>query len=235
MRKRAWLCVLLIFSTMCLATACKRQYYSHKQTNEALKTLEVIFKRGQICYAMPEGGEDRSMYVFSAAGQSVLDQEENVISNAELKPGMLVDIAYDGYILETYPMQFSGIDSIRIKETHANNVDFLFNQINGMFPSTKPSDNTHWEILFEGDDFLGSAEKIALEYFLKETWTGASVTVAPDHDMGVDTGTITLNFSDVTTNSLNMDITINANDEETKTPRTKKTHAILQGCTWMTV
>ena len=235
MRKRAWLCILLIFSTMCLMTACRQQYYSHKQTNEALKTLEVIFRRGQICYAMPEGGEDRSMYVFSSAGQSVINADGETISNAELKPGMVVDISYDGYVLETLPMQFSGIESIRIKETHANNVDFLFNQINGMFPSTKPSDNTRWEILFEGDDFLGSAEKMALEYFLKETWTGASVTVAPDHDLGVGTGTITLSFSGVTSNSLNMDITIQDGEEEESTPRTKKTQAILQGCTWMTI
>ena len=234
MRKRAWACILLIFSVNVLASSCKQQYYSHKLTNRVERTLEVIFKRGQVCYGMPEEGDDKSMFVFTSAGQPVFDEQGQSISHTEIMPGTIVNVKYDGYELETYPKQFSGIEEIHVNGYHSNNVDFLFTQINGMFPSTKPNDNTRWEIRFEGEDFLNVAEKTALEYFLKENWTGASVTVMPKDTPVAGFGRITIHFSEATEKTLSMEITID-NGQEGSKPSTKATHATLQGCTWMTV
>lgn len=234
MRKRAWACALLILSTSMLAASCRQQYYSHKLTNRVERSLEVIFKRGQVCYGMPEEGEDKSMFVFSSAGQPVFDSEGQSISHTEIKPGSIVNVKYDGYELETYPKQFSGIEEIHLSGCHSNNVDFLFTQINGMFPSTKPNDNTRWEIHFEGESFLNEAEKTALEYFLKENWTGAAVTVVPKDTPVVGTGYITVNITEAKDKSLSLEITIDDVQEGSK-PSTKKMHAILQGCTWMII
>lgn len=217
-----------------LAASCRQQYYSHRLTNRVERTLEVIFKRGQVCYGMPEEGDDKSMFVFSSAGQPVYDADGQSISHTEIKPGTVVNVRYDGYELETYPKQFSGIEEIHINGCHSNNVDFLFTQINGMFPSTKPNDNTKWEIYFEGESFLNEAEKTALEYFLKESWTGATVTVVPKDTPVTGIGRITVRFAEAQESSLSMEITIEDSQEGSK-PSTKKTQAVLQGCTWMTI
>lgn len=212
-------------------TGCSQKPYSSVHTDTMERTLEIVYKRGQTCYAIDPEDENSKLYAFTAAGQPVFDQNNQSATGTGLLPGMLVNVEYDGYILETSPSQFSGISRITICDTRANNVDFLVSQISGMFPSTKPEGADEWEIGFGGDELLSSSEKAALEFILREDWAGASVTVEPGQMADPDRGRIYVECSNLAQNG--MDLTIVVNDGTM--PMTKAMHVELIGGLWTIV
>ena len=210
------------------SAACSKRRGSRSSKNVTECMLEIVYKKGQMCYAIDPDTEELNLFVFSAAGQPVYDAKEQASSGSILLPGMVVSVEYDGYILETYPSQFSGISKISIRDTKANNVDFLVSQISGMFPSTKPSGALDWEIAFSGDTPLSPGEKRALEYILKENWAGASVTVEPQQDEP-DVGRILIDFQNVKTDSMDILITVN---DGLNAEMVKELHPVLKDGIW---
>ncbi len=231
MRKNIWIPVVLILSLFLFSTSCRQAIYSKKITNSTSCLLEIVYKRGQVFYATDPDTDLVDLYVFTSAGQPIYDQSGNTVSSTLLKTGQLVNVSYDGYILETYPRQLSGISAITIEGCKSNRVDFLITQISGMFPSTKPADNNNWDIIFKGDDFLKDNEKRIMEYILKENWIGSQVTVIPQEESIAGKGQISVNISNLTDNSADLEIIVDAGIEGSA-PLIRDLHATLTDGTW---
>jgi len=231
MRKNIWSTILLIFVLILFPTSCRQAVYSKKVTNKTDCLLKIVYKRGQYFYATEPDSQDTKLYVFTSAGQPVYDQEGNSASATLLKTGQIVNISYDGYILETYPLQLSGISAITVKGVNSNSIDFLVTQISGMFPSTKPAANDNWEIVFKGDNFLADNEKRIMEYILKENWIGAQVTVVPEEEPDEAKGQIQVICSNLTEDSVDLELIVKSADPES-TPSERKLHAYLSDGSW---
>lgn len=63
-----------------------------------------------------EGANGADIYRISAENTELFDRNGKQADISKLKTGMLVDIYYDGAVMESFPMQVGGIKSIRIRE-----------------------------------------------------------------------------------------------------------------------
>lgn len=193
MRKHVIFSLILTLCVLFSCAACQ----SPTPTEESIPTtkveLEIVYKSNQLCYAVMHQGDDICLYQFNAAAQPITDIEGHPATAVDLLPGMIVSVEYDGYILETYPAQFSGVSGIHVIGKYANSVEFLGSMISAMFPSTSPEDVERWEIAFSGDEFLSPKEKRALEFLMGEEWLGARVSVEPEQSYTKKTGHIVVN------------------------------------------
>ena len=162
MRKCFFRSLIIILCVLFACSACQSPTNTKETSPTTKVALEIVYKKNQICYAITSSGSDMALYSFNAAAQPIFDQDGKSSTATDLQPGMLVSLEYDGYILETYPAQFSGVSSIRVTGVHANSVEFLGSLVSGMFPSATPEEVERWEITFSGDDFLSAKEKRAL-------------------------------------------------------------------------
>ncbi|MBP5491946.1 MAG: hypothetical protein J6Y08_03795 [Clostridiales bacterium] len=232
MQKQRIISFLLVLVMLLSLTSCKKKSLTQTSSVSAKRHMEIVYKRGQTCYAIDPESDEPSLYVFSLAGQPVFDQDDSPVSSTTLVPGMLVEVSYDGYILDSYPSQFSGINKIAVRERRANNVDFLVAQISGMFPSTKPDENNLWEIAFGGTTYLTHVEQKALEYILRENWTGATVTVEPQEEKAFGSGSIQVNFMDIQDDTMELEIIVDDGSGE-NLPETKRIIASCATGSWV--
>lgn len=182
MRKRAVLCILLVLCMLLPCTSCDAMATQDTIVKTRINLL-IVLKNNQICYAVPQNGSNNVFYSFNAAAQPIYDIEGKAATAADLTPGMLVTLEFDGYVLETYPAQFSDVSGIWVTGVRANNVEFLTNLISGMFPSTSPEEVERWQVSFEGGyQFLKPNEMRALEFILQEQWTNSGIKVEKDKD-----------------------------------------------------
>lgn len=190
MRKSFFRSFIIILCVLFSCAACQSPTNT-KETSPTTKVdLEIVYKRNQLCYSIMTQGTNTTLYTFNAAAQPIFDQQGKPITATDLVPGMLVSLEYDGYILETYPEQFSGVSSIRVTGVDSNSVEFLGSLISGMFPSATPEEVERWEITFSGDEFLSEKEKRALEYKFREEWSDTDVLVNPEESRTKKTGHI---------------------------------------------
>lgn len=190
MRKHLFCSLLLTLCVLFSCAACQ-SLTNTKETEPTTRVdLEIVYKRNQLCYSVMENGDDTTLYVFNAAAQPIFDLEGKSATAMDLLPGMTVSLEYDGFVLETYPAQFSGVSEIQVTGQKANSVEFLGSLISGMFPSATPDELERWEITFDGDEFLNAKEKKALEYKMQEEWKGANVVVEPSEQYLSKTGHI---------------------------------------------
>ena len=200
--------ILLILCVIFSCVSCAKPTTSEETQPTTTIDLQIVYKNNQFCYSIIENGNDTSLYMFNAAAQPIFDIYGLSATAADLAPGMKVSLEYDGYVLETYPLQFSGVSSIRVTDLGANNVEFLSSMISGMFPSSTPSEIEQWEVTFSGDEFLNAKEKRALEYFLNQKWEGAAIKVEPtEEEMKKNSGRIAI----TTTNNPDETVTLKVN------------------------
>ena len=182
-RRSRWM-ILILCSGMLLLPSCRRTSPTNEEKDKTRIELEILYKKNQLCYAIANSEEDTSLYSFNPAGQPIFDQDGQAVTAWALSPGMVVSLEYDGYILETFPCQFSDVSEVRITGSESNNVDFLASQISEMLPSSKDAAHTHWAVSFDGEAFLNSREKRALKMILEDRFEGATVTVEADKEEG---------------------------------------------------
>ena len=231
MRKHLIRSIILTLCVLFVCCACQ----SPKNTKDTQPTkkvdLEIVYKRNQLCYSVMAQGDDTSFYVFNAAAQPIFDTEGNAITAMNLTPGMLVSVEYDGYILETYPAQFSGVSEIRVTGMYANSVEFACSLLSGMFPSAMPDDIERWEIFFEGENFLSAKEKKALEYIIGEEWGGADIVVDPEQSHTKKTGHITITTSKAGDDSITLKTLVDSGVEGS-TPAERTMTVSIQDGKW---
>ena len=96
-----------------------------------------------------EKADTVELFSLPLKGLNLLDAKNKSLEPSEIKAGMLVEIEYDGVVLESYPMQFGNAKSLKVME---NEGDLI-----GMFSSVIDD-------LYEVDPGLNSdIDKIALD------------------------------------------------------------------------
>ena len=205
--RHRWLVMIVTVSILFTLVSCSRTSPSDESKNKTRIELEIVYKKNQLCYAIAHSDTDSSLYFFNAAGQPIFDEEGDSVTSRALTPGMIVSLEYDGYVLETYPCQFSDVSEVRITGSDSNNVDFLTSQISEMFPS-HAEDVTDWAVVFDGEDFLSAREKRALEMILRERWEGAVITVEPGQEQVDQVGRIKIHVEKKTDTSVTLQIRI---------------------------
>ena len=231
MRRRwGWLSIVLTVGLL-FTSACRRTPSSKESEKKAHIELEIVYKRNQQCYAISSSEQDNSLYSFNIAGQPVFDEEGQSVTARALAPGMIVSLEYDGYVLETFPCQFSDVSEVRIIGTKSNDVEFLTSQISEMFHSCEISNIACWTVSFDGESFLSAREKRALEMILEEKYEGATVTCEPKHDMTDRVGSIMVSVNEMTDSSVTIQIRVEPGLDQTL-PLERSISASLQDGMW---
>lgn len=229
MRKCFFRSLIIILCVLFACSACQSPTSTKETAPTTRVALEIVYKKNQICYAITASGSDTTLYTFNAAAQPIFDQDGKSFTATDLLPGMLVSLEYDGYILETYPAQFSGVSSIRVTGVHANSVEFLGSLISGMFPSATPEEVERWEITFSGDEFLSAKEKRALEYKMQEEWSISNVFVDPEESRTKKTGHIKIDALKSGDESVQLTISV---DSVAQNPTERKMNVSIQDGKW---
>jgi len=108
-----------------------------------------IFDNNLLISGAKEKADTVELFTLPLKGLKLLDAKNKALDPSEIKAGMLVEIEYDGAILESYPMQFGHPKSLKVIE---NEGDLI-----GMFSSVIDD-------LYEVDPGLNSdIDKIALD------------------------------------------------------------------------
>ena len=229
-RRSRWM-ILILCSGMLLLPSCRRTSPTNEEKDKTRIELEILYKKNQLCYAIANSEEDTSLYSFNPAGQPIFDQDGQAVTAWALSPGMVVSLEYDGYILETFPCQFSDISEVRITGSESNNVDFLASQISEMLPSSKEAAHTHWAVSFDGEAFLNSREKRALKMILEDRFEGATVTVEADKEDVTPMGNLVISVHDKTDTSVSLSIRVEPGTGHVNSLE-KNITASLQDGTW---
>lgn len=224
----SWVCVLAMLLSL---VACSKFDPSKATEHSETFDVEIIYKRNQICYAIAQQDGNTSLYTFNAAGLPVVNVDGSSLTASDLKPGMCVSVKYDGYMLETYPAQFSGVKEVTVNAYSPNNVDFIAKQLSGMFPSTAPTDVQRWFISFSGETYLNEREKIALDYILSENWSNVDVTIDPTSKVTEGTGRIQVQVNTYDSSVLDLIISVDTGLEG-DTPVSRKLHATMVDGAW---
>jgi len=117
---------------------------------------------------MAEDANDADIYWIHAGDTEVIGVSGEKLKSDALKEGMLVDILYDGVIMESYPMQIGNIKSIRVKEEGDDLAGFYMTVINDLY-ETDPGLNDGIECMafdLSGVSNITETEKTALVYRL---------------------------------------------------------------------
>lgn len=225
--------VLSLFCILCLLSSlpsCKKGSLAKQTTLRTEEfNVEIVYKQNQYCYAVASDGNNPTIYTFNAAGLPVYAEDGTNVTSAALTPGMKVAVSYDGYVLETYPAQFSGVAEVKINGSRPNNVDFIAKQLSGLFPSTSPEEVMNWDVFFSGVTYLTENEKRALEFILREKWTNATVTIDPSSETEEESGSILIQVDNVTESTLDLIISVNIGSTE---KITRNVHAVLENGCW---
>ena len=229
MRKHLYRVIILTVCVLFVCSACHAPTKTKTTQPTTKVSLEIVYKRNQMCYAIKTEGTDTSLYTFNAAAQPIFDLEGKSATAADLLPGMLVSVDYDGYILETYPAQFSGVSGIRVTGMHANSVEFMSSLISGMFPSATPDEVERWEIAFKGERFLSDKEERALEYMMSEEWVGSQVVVNPQESFTKKTGHIMITTEKAGDESVTLTINADSGAAGSRPTERKMTVSIKDG------
>ena len=229
-RQWGWLSIVLAVGLL-FAAACRRTPSAKESEKKAHIELEIVYKKNQQCYAISSSEQDNSLYSFNIAGQPVFDEEGQSVTARALTSGMIVSLEYDGYILETFPRQFSDVSEVRIIGTKSNDVEFLTSQISEMFPSYGISNIARWTVSFDGESFLNALEKRALEVILEEKYEGATVTCEPEQDTTDRVGNIMVSVNEMTESSVSLQIRVEPGLGQTL-PLERSISASLQDGIW---
>ncbi|NLK86783.1 MAG: hypothetical protein GX279_04735 [Clostridiaceae bacterium] len=116
--------------------------------------------------SMEEGANAADIYRINAEKIKLFDKNSVSADIDELKTGMIVDIHYDGAVMESFPMQLGGIGSIHIRE-EGDDIAGLYMQVIKDLYKVDPGLNSDIQRLafdLNGAPNLTETEKTALVY-----------------------------------------------------------------------
>lgn len=117
---------------------------------------------------MAEDANNADIYWIHTADTEVIGVSGEKLKSDALKEGVLVDIFYDGTVMESYPMQIGNMKSIRVREEGDDLAGFYMSVINDLY-ETDPGLNGGIERIafdFSGVSNMTETEKTALVYRL---------------------------------------------------------------------
>lgn len=139
---------------------------------------------------MAEDANDADIYWIHAGDMEVIGVSGGKLKSDALKEGMLVDILYDGVVMDSYPMQIGNMKSIRVREEGDDLAGFYMSVIDDLY-KTDPGLNGGIERIafdFSGVSNLTETEKTALVYRLGSFY--AIEAIRGTHDELVEQGYI---------------------------------------------
>lgn len=88
------------------------------QDTDTVLLVKIMDKDGGsfLAASMDDGANGADIYMINAEKIKLFDKNGGSADIGELKTGMLVDIYYDGTVMESFPMQLGGIKHIQIRE-----------------------------------------------------------------------------------------------------------------------
>lgn len=138
-------------------------------------------------------------FLVAQMGEETANQEIFIIGfenakvlSGELKTNQIVEIAYDGAILETYPAQLSGVESVQILDEESDHLFRLFQEIVDLMYEKDPALNdqiTEISVDFPEPKLLSRSQENALLYLL-QLETGKEI-LRMDYGVLLDSGRIT--------------------------------------------
>lgn len=117
---------------------------------------------------MAENANSADIYWINTDKSDIKGASERMLKSDALKAGMLVDIIYDGTVMESFPMRLGEVESIYVREEGDDIAGFYMSVINNLY-EVDPGLNSEIERIafdFSGISNLTEVEKTALIYRL---------------------------------------------------------------------
>ncbi|WZL74220.1 hypothetical protein QBE52_05635 [Clostridiaceae bacterium 35-E11] len=121
---------------------------------------------------MTENADQGGIYSVNVDKTDIIRADGSTLDSSVLRRGMLVDVAYDGSIQESFPMELGGITDIYIKEQGDDIVGLYKTVVDDLY-AVDSGLNSGAEILafdLTGVSNLSQTEKIAFIYLLGNTY-----------------------------------------------------------------
>lgn len=131
---------------------------------------------------MAEDAGVGDIYLINTSSADVADKDGNPRDTDSLKPGMLVDVAYDGTIQESYPMGLGGVSRIILKE-QGDDIAGLYRTVVDDLYEVDPGLNDNAEIFafdLTSVSNITEAEKAALIYMIGNDYRVQSMAATFD-------------------------------------------------------
>jgi hypothetical protein len=122
---------------------------------------------------MAKEANSADIYWINADKPEVIGASGSKLKSDVLKVGMLVDIVYDGTVMESFPMGLGGVRSIRIMEEEGGDIAGLYQSVIKDLYETDEGLNSGIKCIafdFSGISNLTETEKTALVYSLGNTY-----------------------------------------------------------------
>ncbi len=133
----------------------------------ALKVKVIDVNNGSFLAAsMDEGANGADIYRINAENTGLLNKDGGLADIGELKNGMMLDIVYDGVVMESFPMQLGGIKGIWIREEGEDIAGLYMKAIKDLYEVDPGLNGNIERLAFNLNDVtnLTETEKTALVY-----------------------------------------------------------------------
>lgn len=143
--------------------------YSEPPSDTAILSAKIIAVEGAslLLANMAVDAGEADIYTLDAGDIPVI-KDNQLADVAALRPGMLADIAYDGTIMESFPLQLGGVSGIYIRGQGEDIAGLYYTVVNDLYEAD-PGLNSDIEVMafdLSGVANLIEAEKTALVYHL---------------------------------------------------------------------
>ena len=117
---------------------------------------------------MGENTAAGDLYFVSIKDVPIYDKDGQAINSEELKAGMMIDVYYDGSILETYPSRVANVSSIYITEEDYDMVGFYMDLVQDIYEDDEALNADINKIVLDltKTDNITTSEKYALAYLV---------------------------------------------------------------------
>lgn len=116
-----------------------------------------------------EGGE---LITLSPRNLVLEDQQGQAMQPDQLRPGMCVQIDFDGSVLETYPCQLSGATALRVTGEFQNLVPFYLDRLDELYQEDEALNSDIEKVALDLSELgnISEEEKEALRYLVECRW-----------------------------------------------------------------
>ncbi len=137
-------------------------------TNENIIAAQIVSaKDGELLVT-----SDSGLYFLTVGEKTSVSKDGKALEKTDLRPGMKIQIAFDGSVLETYPARIANIEAVKITAEEEDKISLYSEAVKHIFEERKGKDFYEENLETVALDLtelseLSKAEKTALEYVLR--------------------------------------------------------------------
>lgn len=190
----ALICIFALITAFFTGCAKVAAESSTETNNENVISARIVTaKDGNLLITSNSG-----LYFISAEKGTAISKNGKSLNAADLKPGMDIQIVFDGMVLETYPAQIPNVETIKITAENDDKISLYEEAAKHIFEERADKDFEKSKIETVALDLTGLSdlskeEKSALEYVLRNYFyseCGAD-TIRSNYDELQENGRIT--------------------------------------------